>query len=171
MILPRGGRVAYLAWPLAAGKGGFFLPAGSLYPDGLRGGKLRLEFREGAAVQIAARLLRAGVLPEGFRYDRLAVEMEARAEDPWMLDLDRIVAAIARGGMNLREIAFVGRRDVSVGAGGGPWKSGDPFAPALSAPLSGSFPLGETLFFDGEGFARLFVPSSGPPEWSSLGSR
>jgi hypothetical protein len=171
VFLPGRERTALLARPLALGTPGFFLPAGSLYPDSDRGGLVILDFKEGASALIAAGLLARGALPEAFCYRRLRDELAARAEDPWKLDLERLSRAIAQGRMSLLEIAPRPSRSIGLILPAGTWKDDDPLAPAFPGGLiEAAFPLGSSLLFDGKRFAALFVPSAGEAELALFGA-
>lgn len=110
---------------------------------------LHLSFDSGPAAEVTWRLLEAGVDIRRFSVDRLSAEIAERLpDDPWELDIDRVVTAVAEGAMRVTYVRPVASRPVSVAVPAGIWYRASPFA----RPVTGEggmppLPVGVTVLY------------------------
>ncbi len=119
---------------------------------------LQLSFHAGPAAEVTWRLLEAGVDIRRFSVDRLSAEIGERLpEDPWDLDIDRVVRAVADGAMRVTYVRPVATRDVSLWVPPGTWYRASPFARPVRGEASMSpLPVGVTVLY-GSTDRRLVV--------------
>jgi hypothetical protein len=162
--IPRRSPVAVRAVPVwdgsgpAGGPGEPMAIAGALWPAGsesVRYGSnsLVLSFRDGPAAQIVHRLHHAGVDLRGFNAARLLVEIRERLpDDPWAIDLERIVQAVGTRSMRASYIRAPELHETGLVAPPGRWLPCSPF----SVPTSGGerwppLPVGVSSFHSDDG--------------------
>ncbi len=139
--------------------------AGGVWPAELRGdgsrgerGVVALTFASGPAAEVAWRLLEAGSDLRRFSFDRLVTEIADRLpDDPWSLDIERVVSAVANGAMRATYVREIATKDVRILAPDGVWHPGSPFAgPYLAGAPWPALPVGVTPFYSADG-RRLIV--------------
>lgn len=124
-------------------------------------------YRDGALACVVNRLLHAGIDLRRFSVRRLRAEIALRLpDDPWALDVDRVVEAIADGAM--RESYVRGREAVETGliAPPGTWFPVSPFTPAIPGgerwpPL----PVGVSVFYSDDGRRALVLVDDEERAW------
>ena len=139
--------------------------AGGVWPAGLGGngsrderGVVVLTYASGPAAEVAWRLLEAGVDLRRFSLDRLVAEIADKLpDDPWSLDIDRVVSAIAGGAMRVSYVRQVATKELQILAPEGDWHPSSPFAGPFRAGASWpALPVGVTPFYSADG-RRLIV--------------
>ena len=118
---------------------------------------LALTFAGGPVANVAWRLLEAGVDARSMSFARLDAEVAERLpDDPWSLDVDRVVAAFAARAMRATYVREVERRSVELDVPSGSWLSASPFV-AAATPATGWPPLaaGLTVFYSADGRRRI----------------
>ena len=130
-----------------------------------------LTYASGPAAEVAWRLLEAGVDLRRFSFERLLAEIADRLpEDPWSLDVDRVVSAVADGAMRVSYVRPVATREIRIAAPEGIWYPGSPFA----APVPGgspwpALPVGVTPFYSGDGRRLIVAVDERGRAWQSPG--
>ncbi len=119
---------------------------------------LHLGFDSGPAAEVTWRLLEAGVDIRRFSVDRLSAEIADRLpDDPWELDIGRVVTAVAGGAMRVTYVRPVAARDVSLAVPEGRWYRFSPFAdPVTDTGGMLTLPVGVTVLY-GSTDRRLVV--------------
>ena len=179
VTVPRVPPVAFRAvpvWPHGTGPG--LAPgeslcyAGALWPTASQasGSRLELSFERGSAVDVVWRLLEARVDLRDFAVDRLQYEIARRlVDDPWSLDVDRVVAAISRRAMRESYVRGVETVEVTVIAPPGRWLASSPFAvPLAGGGTISSLPVGVTTYYSPEGGRWVVEAVSDGRTWSSV---
>ncbi len=174
--VPRGRPQSIMATPYAGDRA--FFPAGTRYPTAMsspfpgecqagpgRGhggrGDICLGWRGGWLAALCLELERAGLLPESFNLERLAMELFRRRNDPWFLAPSVAARKLADGSFRvglLEEPELFPARLPSPG----PWLAPSALAPS---PLEGSgivhLPEGMSLFWGAESDLVVFVDEGG----------
>jgi hypothetical protein len=120
------------------GGGLAFPPAAAVSPCDLSadGRTLPLSWVRGPAGELLRRLLARGLEVETLNAARLCREIEERfPEDPWRLDCDAAVLALASGSFRVTDLRPLPCRAVEVDVGQGEWFLESPFfAPLVAGP-------------------------------------
>ncbi len=195
--VPRVHPVAILAtpeWPPGAGPalatGETLYPAGAVWPEtgvrerraahGLWGSNVVAPaFERGPAAEVVRRVVAAGADLRTFSVARLQAEIHDRLpDDPWLLDVDRVAAAIARDEMRVSYVTEKERHPGVVDLPAGEWLRRSPFVGAIEGGTGRTpgpeeaeaaaaetepverepieLPVGVTVFYSGDG-RRLIV--------------
>jgi len=112
-----------------------------------------LGFETGATSEAVRRLLAAGVDLRDFSVARLVAESAERLpEDPWSLDIERVVAAIGARSMRETYVRPRATNPVSLTAPPGRWHGFSPFRrPVESAERWPDLPAGVSVFYSEDG--------------------
>ncbi len=161
--LAKGTNLPVLAVPLVRGGRVELPPAGAVLPRDLEGARLRLRWEEGPTARALERLWRAGFDPSGLDSRRLSAEIRSRlGQDPWRVDLDRLVRAAVEDRLRVTEIRPAPAAELRLWAGPGRW--------FLESPYCSPWPVaeGEALVVAEVplGVHRLFA--QGREEWILL---
>ncbi|MDR1893312.1 MAG: hypothetical protein LBQ61_01300 [Spirochaetales bacterium] len=133
--------------------GGGVKSAGGVYPYSLSQGELRLSFAEGAWAESLFPLARQTGSLDWVNLRRLGRDMAQKApEDPWTLDLDRIVERLGENNFAGGLLALRVQHSLDPGISED-WIWGDPFIKSLALPEGGY------RFY--EGLHRAISPSGG----------
>ena len=123
---------------------------------------MALDYRRGVVATALTRAVHAGADIEAFNVARLGSEIADRCgDDPWSLDLDRLVDAMC-GQMRVTAIRSVVHAPTSLVAPPGTWYGPSPFAPALSGGDEIVIAEGTSVWYGASG-SRLVVtrPTNG----------
>lgn len=141
---------------------GMLLPAGGIWPWGDDSGDLVcLSWEEGFAAELFLDLWRLQISIDRINYPRLKRELwERSGGDPFLVNREPVLEALALGVMRADKIKQLPRRDLSVPAAPGLWCSPDPLSPfryVYSAEGEAVFPLlrGFTSYYHAETGQRI----------------
>jgi hypothetical protein len=149
-----------LAYPEVPDRGLELPPAGGLYPldCDLTTSRIRLSWEQGMIAEILARLWSRGVPCSGLNTPRLRREVEERSNgDPWSLDLNRLLAALAEGEFRVTDIRCAACRELVLDPGAGLWFLESPFRRPAAVESGEELKLSSVPL----GF-HLLIESSGP---------
>lgn len=142
-----------------AGSGRLLRPAGAVVPvSAARSGALEVTWERGLLASLVLDLWRGGASPWLLNLERLDREIAARAAgDPWQLDRQAILAALAADAMSSAALRPLPQHDVELQLPAGRWVWWNPFAPPLlsdgRAPLALVVPGGYHLLLADDGRA------------------
>ena len=172
-VLPRDSEAAVFC--RAVFGAGRTLPYGAVWPQGLSvDGDLLLSAAGGYAAALAAVFYRAGLGCSGFDLQRLAIEAEARLDDPWDLDPATLAAIVAERRFRVDHLNAPGRVSVSVSGFPGtlvsdsPW--GKPAVPDESGAAIVELPPDTVRRWLGGGYVlSVGVSTRDGPAWTLSG--
>lgn len=127
------GRASEAATAPVAGDGRLLRPAGAVVPvSAARSGALEVTWERGLLASLVLDLWRGGASPWLLNLELLDRELAARAAgDPWSLNRQAILAALAADAMSSAAIRPLPRRRVELQLAAGRWVWWNPFAPPL----------------------------------------
>lgn len=167
--IPRLPPVAIVALPRWTAAGETMLGAGSVWPglaadrpraaptDGERPGgeRLVLTFEDGPVAEVLRRVMAAGADVGDFSVSRLAGEIRERlGEDPWALDVEKVVSAIASRAMRESYVRARPAEATGLVAPPGTWLAPSPFVDPVAsdgATLWPPLPVGLSVFYSSNG--------------------
>lgn len=136
LTLEKGINLPVLAYPILDGRTDLLKPAGAIYPSSLDDrGRLVLSYRDGFLAELLYPLSASEELISSLNVERLREEIWTRSQgDPWLLDREEILIALAYGNMRSDKISLLPSFDLSISAPVALWVAGDPFrAPCTAA--------------------------------------
>ena len=164
------------AAPVAgAGNGRLLRPAGAVVPVSAAGsGAVEVTWERGLLASLVLDLWRGGASPWLLNLELLDRKLAARAAgDPWSLDRQAILAALAADAMSSAAIRPLPRRSVELQLPAGRWVWWNPFTPPLlsdgrerlALEVPGGYHLlladdGRTLALQADGDAVLISPAA-----------
>lgn len=144
-------------WPVADG------------PRGTRRSPLPLRYEDAPAAEVVVRLLAAQVDLRRFNVERLVREIHERLPgDPWRLDVERVVEAIAARGMRASYVRAVEAHETGLVAPPGRWHAPSPFAPPVPGGTAWPpLPAGLAVFLSDDGGRATVVVDDEGRGWQS----
>ena len=142
-----------------AGAGRALRPAGAVVPvSDARSGALEVTWERGLLASLVLDLWRGGAKPWLLNLERLDREITARAAgDPWSLNREAILAALAADAMSSAAIRPLPERGADLQLPAGRWVWWNPFTPPLlsdgRSPLTLAVPGGYHLLLGDDGQA------------------
>ena len=142
-----------------AGHGRLLRPAGAVVPvSAVRSGALEVTWERGFLASLMLDLWRGGAYPWLLNLERLDREITARAAgNPWQLDREAILAALAADTMGSAALRPLPRRRVELQLPAGHWVWWNPLDPPLQSdgrsPLALAVPVGYHLMLADDGRA------------------
>lgn len=117
------------------------------------GPELELAFRTGATTEVVQRLLAAGVDLRDFSVARLVAESAQRLpDDPWSLDVERVVTAIGARSMRETYVRPRATTPVKLVAPAGRWYGFSPFWRSVGdGERWPDLPVGVSVFYSADG--------------------